>query len=263
MIALAEAVRYDGESGAGRNRPLRVVVETAAGDEHEVFLKPSGRPELSVASLAHEALAACIAGRVGLPVCRPFLVELSPTWIASIRDEAVRQMLAASNPIGFGSTAAGVGWRQWSPEDILTAPRRQIALSVFAFDAFLENPDRKPSNPNLLVKGDEFRVIDHELALFVRGLFPAPSPWRPGYLDHLMQPDRHVFATRLRGGVLDLDAIRAAWSSLSDHDLADYEASMPAQWAEATESVAAALTHVRVVRDRLDECLVEIGRALA
>ena len=262
MIAFGAAVRYDGESGAGRNRPLRVVVETDDGAEHEVFLKPSGRPELSVAGLAHEALAACIAGRVGLPVCRPLLVELSPAWIASIPNDEVRQMLEISNPIAFGSTAAGVGWRQWSSEDILTAARRQTALEVFAFDSFIENPDRKPSNPNLLVKGDQFRIIDHELALFVRGIFPQPSPWRVGYLDYMMQPDRHVFAARLRGSPLDLDVVRAAWSSLSDDELADYEASLPGQWAEAGESVTAALTHVRAVRDRIDECLVEIGRAL-
>lgn len=262
MIAFGTAIRYDGESGAGRNRPLRVVVETNDGAEHEVFLKPSGRPELSVQSLAHEALAACIAGRVGLPVCQPLLVELSPAWIASIPDDGVRRMLETSNPIAFGSAAAGVGWRQWSSEDILTAARRQTALQVFAFDAFIENPDRKPSNPNLLVKGDQFRVIDHELALFVRGLLPAPSPWRVGYLDYMMQPDRHVFAARLRGGPLDLDAIGAAWSALSDGDLADYEASLPSQWSEAGESVTAALTHIRAVRDRIDECLVEIGRAL-
>lgn len=177
MISYAAAVRYDGESGAGRNKPLRVVVETDDGIEHEVFLKPSGRPELSVTGLANEALAACIAGKVGLPVCRPFFVELSPVWIASIPDVALREVLERSSPIGFGSTAAGVGWRQWSAEDVLTSSRRKMALEIFAFDAFLENPDRKPSNPNLLVKGDEFRVIDHELALFVRGLFPPPRPW--------------------------------------------------------------------------------------
>jgi hypothetical protein len=86
-------------------------------------------------------------------------------------------------------------------------------LAIFAFDAFVENPDRKPSNPNLLVKGDEFRIIDHELALFVRGLLPRPAPWQAGYLNHMMGPDSHVFAARLRGVALDLDAIRAAWSS--------------------------------------------------
>jgi hypothetical protein len=262
MISLAVATRYDRVSEAGRNRPLRVLVETQDGEEYEVFLKPSARPELSVTSLAHEVIAACIGGKVGLPVCRPFLVELTPKWVASVHDAAVRQILDASNPIAFGSTAAGPGWKQWSSDDVLTPARRSKALEIFAFDAFVENPDRKPSNPNLLVKGDEFRIIDHELALFVRGLLPRPAPWQPGYLTHMMEPDAHVFANRLRGGDLDLNAIRTAWSNLSDNDLADYEASLPWQWAEAGGAVTAALTHIRAVRDRIDECLVEIRRTL-
>lgn len=78
----------------------------------------------------------------------------------------------------------------------------------------------------------------------------------------MMEPDAHVFANRLRGGDLDLNAIRTAWSNLSDNDLADYEASLPWQWAEAGGAVTAALTHIRAVRDRIDECLVEIRRTL-
>jgi hypothetical protein len=104
MISLALATRYDRVAEAGRNRPLRVVVETQDGEEYEVFLKPSGRPELSVTGLAHEVIAACIAGRVGLPVCRPFLVELLPDWVASVHDADIRQILEASDPIAFGST---------------------------------------------------------------------------------------------------------------------------------------------------------------
>ena len=79
----------------------------------------------------------------------------------------------------------------------------------------------------------------------------------------MMGPDGHVFANRLRGAALDLDPIRTAWSNVSDDDLSDYEASLPGQWAEAGEAVTAALTHIRAVRDRIDECLVEIRRTLA
>jgi hypothetical protein len=263
VISLAVATRYDRVAEAGRNRPLRVAVEAEDGQEYDVFLKSSGCPELSVTSLAHEALAACIAGKVGLPVCRPFLVELTPEWIASVHDPAVRQTLNASNPIAFGSTAAGPGWKPWSSDDVLTPARREKAVGIFVFDAFVENPDRKRSNPNLLVKGDDFRVIDHELALLVRGLIPRPAPWQPGYLSHMVGPDGHVFAGRLNVNALDLDPIRTAWSNLSDGDLSDYEASLPAQWAEAADAVTAALTHIRAVRDRIDECLIEIRRTLA
>ena len=263
MISLAIATRYDRIAESGRNLPLRVSVETADGVEHEVFLKPSGRPQLSVTGLACEVISACIAGRVGLPVCRPFLVELRPEWIASVHDIEVRRTLEISNPIAFGSYVAGFGWKQWSSEDTLTAKRRQMALEIFTFDVFIENPDRRPNNPNLLVRGDEFRIIDHELALHVRGMLPRPTPWQQGYLDQIIRTDGHIFANRLRGGALDFEVIGNAWSLLSDNDLSDYEASLPEQWAEANEAVAAALSHVRAVRDRIDECLEEIRRSLS
>jgi len=263
MISRAIATRYDRLADSGRNLPLRVVVETQDGEEVEVFLKPSGCPELSVVGLAHEAIAACIAGHIGLPICRPFLVELTPAWIASVHDTEVRDLLQLSSSVAFGSTSAGPGWKSWSSEDVLTNARRSTALGIFVFDAFIENPDRKPSNPNLLVRGDEFRIIDHELALFVRGIIPRPTPWQAGYLGYMLGADRHVFANRLRGGTLDLNPIRTAWSSLSDDDLSDFEASLPGEWADASDAVTAALTHIRAVRDRIDECLAEIGRTLA
>jgi hypothetical protein len=62
-----------------------VTVETPEGEEHEVYLKASGSPELSVSGLAAEALAPCIAGRVGLPVCRPFLVDIADSDDAAHR----------------------------------------------------------------------------------------------------------------------------------------------------------------------------------
>ena len=47
MITRALATRYDRRAEAGRNNPLRVAVETMDGQEHEVYLKASGMPELS------------------------------------------------------------------------------------------------------------------------------------------------------------------------------------------------------------------------
>ena len=262
MITRAFATRYDRRAEAGRNNPLRVTVETPDGEEHEVFLKASGAPELSVAGLAAETLAACIAGRLGLPVCRPFLVEISAAWIATVEDVAAREMLSRSNGVAFGSTAAGKDWRPWSSDDGVTAARRQAALEILAFDAFIENPDRKPSNPNLLVKGDDFRIIDHELSLRVMGIFPRPEPWRVGYLNLLARADGHVFHGRIKATDVDLPAVRAAWLTLSDDCLSDYEASLPMEWNEAAGMVQAALSHVRTVRDRIDDCLTEIGRIL-
>ncbi|HEY8004958.1 MAG TPA: HipA family kinase [Phenylobacterium sp.] len=159
MIRRARAVRYDRQAGNGRTQPLRVAVETIDGQEHDLFLKPSAAPELDVEGLCCEVLAACVGGQLELPLCEPMLVEIEPDWIRSLREPDVREVLERSNPIAFGSVAAGEGWSPWVPTDRVTADRRDMARAIFAFDALIVNPDRgRPENPNLLVKGASFRI---------------------------------------------------------------------------------------------------------
>lgn len=119
MIRKADAIRFDGVVTSGRNHPLRVTAEAIDGEELEVFLKPSGRPELGVEGLANELLAACVAGHVGLPICEPILVEMSPDWISSVPDRTLQEVLRGSCPIAFASKSAGVGWKTWAGEDRL------------------------------------------------------------------------------------------------------------------------------------------------
>jgi hypothetical protein len=267
LIRRGAAVRFDRVAECGRNEPLRVLVEMDDdGSELEVFLKPSGRPEVGIEGMANELLAACVAGHVGLPVCEPVVVELSPEWIASIPSVSLREMLKRSCPLAFASRSAGDGWRRWTREDRLGGERRPLALGIFAFDVFTENVDRLVSNPNLLIRGDEFRIIDHELCFGLRmKLFPRPEPWREGYLEARVAPggDAHVFGQLLKGDrYIDIPALRPAWESLSDEVLTDYGAMLPPEWSEAANAVTDGLTHLAQVRDRIDECLTEVKRAL-
>ncbi|RYF00398.1 MAG: hypothetical protein EOO77_34095, partial [Oxalobacteraceae bacterium] len=85
MIRYADAIRFDRLAEQGRNQPLRVTVETDDGEELEIFLKPSGRPEMGVEGMANELFAACVAGHLGLPTCEPIVVRMSQDWIASIQ----------------------------------------------------------------------------------------------------------------------------------------------------------------------------------
>jgi len=236
------------------------------GSEREVFLKPSARPEVGIEGMTNELLAACLAGHLGLPVCEPVLVELSPDWISSIPQPSIRQLLTDSCPIAFGSTSAGDGWRRWTTEDRVIGDRRAAALGILAFDAFTENADRLVRNPNLLVQGDAIRMIDHELCFRIRMLLlPRPHPWQPGNLERLVNSgqDSHVFGPLLRGDrYIDVPALQPSWTSLSDEVLDEYGSWIPAQWASAAGAVTDALTHIRQVRDRIEECLIEVKRAL-
>ena len=57
-------VRFDREAESGRNKPLRVVVETSDAIGHEAFLKASARPELGVEGVGERS----DCGDLGLPM---------------------------------------------------------------------------------------------------------------------------------------------------------------------------------------------------
>jgi hypothetical protein len=213
--------------------------------------------------LANEALAACLAADLGLPITEPFLVELDDLWIESVRDTATRQMLRESERVAFASKSAGTQWKIWSESDTLTAGRRSIALRILSFDAYIENDDRRSGNPNCVVKGDEFRIFDHELVFRIRQkLFPRPEPWNVGNLERLVQPEGHIFGAKLKGKASDFDVVAQAWSALSDVRLQSYLSALPEEWGAAKDAMEEAVAHVRQVRDRIDECIAELRRAL-
>jgi hypothetical protein len=124
---------------------------------------------------------------------------VDPEWVSAIGDLETREMLERSSPVAFACKSAGSQWREWSAADRITGARETAALEILAFDAYIDNDDRKPSNPNCLLKGDAFRIIDHELAFRIRQkLFPRPEPWKAGYLQRLTGRDGHLFGADLK-----------------------------------------------------------------
>lgn len=266
MIRIAEIETFHDEAEYGRTRPLRVSVRSDDGERHEAFLKLSARIEVGVEGLSNEVLAACVAGDLGLPIPEPFLVTLSKEWIASVPDLAVRTALAASAGVAFASKAAGRQWQLWRRGDQMTTARQQTALEIFAFDAFIANDDRKfaHNKPNCLVRGDQFRIIDHEAAFCLKlKLFPKVEPWRPLYLASWTQPDDHIFGAKLLGRpALDFPVVKGKWKALSDARLGQFRKALPAEWSASKDAVDLALAHIAKVRDQIEECVDEVKRAL-
>jgi hypothetical protein len=269
VIESASAVRYSGKVEQGRTQPLRAFVETSDGSQIEVILKVSDGRHLSIEGLANEMLGSLLAGDLDLPTPRPFLVELASDFIATIPDHDVRARLNAASPVAFASTVAGPQWRRWERIDRLPADRLDLALQVFAFDAFIGNPDRRPDNSNLLRhKSDgSLLLIDHETAFgFHLKLFPPVTPWTLGNLTAMGArgaESEHLFFAALSGHPdLDFEAVAAAWADLSDARLAAYVNLLPNAWAEAHPAVPRAINHVGTVRNRIGDCLNELRRVL-
>ena len=106
------------------------------------------------------------------------------------------------------------------------------------------------------------RIIDHELCFSPVVLLGWRPPWQVGALHLMETPGAHIFRAPLRKQVVDWEPIKAAWKGLSDADLADYEAAIPPEWADALPAVGGAITKIRNARDNIDACVVEVQRVL-
>lgn len=116
--------------------------------------------------LATELIAASLGRALGLPVPEPVLVDLDLALGLAEPDPEIQDLLERSAglnvgldylpgslPLGVADTA-GI-----SPE---------LAADVVWFDAYLQNVDRTPRNPNLLLWHRQLWLIDHGAALYTQ-----------------------------------------------------------------------------------------------
>jgi hypothetical protein len=262
MLETVKPVQFHDATKSGRTKPSRLVCEKQDGSTVELIAKFSGGCDRKEASLAMEVVGACLAADLGLPVPTPYLLDVQADWIATVTDVERRKVMEVSSAVAFGSSQVGAGFRVWTTGDRVTDVMVPTAVGIFAFDAFINNPDRRGDNPNCLVRGTELRIFDHELAFLYKGVLFWREPWRVGALATMASPGNHIFHKGLQGQDVDLAPIRQAWLNLDDDRLAAYKCSMPAMWAAALSAVDDAINLIKGVRDNIDDALAEVRRVL-
>jgi hypothetical protein len=261
MLETIIPVRYHSPVGSGKTKPCRIECEKADGSLVEVVAKFSGGCERKETALAMEVIAACLAGDLGLPIPKPYLVDVSADFIATVPVASQQQLMAASSKIAFASTHLGTGYRAWSIADTISPAVRPDALAIFCFDGFICNADRRVDNPNCLVRGALIRIIDHELAFVHKMLIGQKQPWQLGGLAPLATPGQHIFYAGLKGQDLDLDPVQRSWSAVTDDRLDEYKMSIPQQWIAGT-ALDDAVSLIQGVRGNIAAAIAEVGRVL-
>jgi hypothetical protein len=263
MLTRVTAAEYVKPMETGRTSPLLVRCARADGTIDEVVVKFSAFCDQQQENLAMEAVAACLAGDLKLPIPEPLLVLIPTELVAIIPDEERRKRVRASSPIAFGSKLVTGGYSIWTPNTRIGEGMVDIAAGVFAFDAIIQNPDRRTENPNCLVRGENIRIFDHELAFGHRLVLKWQPPWAKNGLNWLETKGRHIFRPELRRSMIDYGAIKASWMTITDDRLMAYERSVPLEWGAAAERVRAALGLIRDARTNVDACFAEIRRVLS
>lgn len=263
MLELVKAERFDRRMSTGKTWPCLLGCIRTDGTKVELVAKFSGGCERGVSSLAIEAIAAMLAADLDLPVPEPLLVSFDYDFIACLPAEHAKlaSRLHASSPIAFGSSKLPPGFAVLLDGEPIPTSARQQAAEIFAFDCLIQNPDRRPSNPNVLFDGQNFAIFDHELAFMTTGIIGWRPPWKVGGLVSI-KSSQHVLFPGLSGKVYDLSRLENAWQALSDQRLGEYRHVLPIEWVDGTDAVDRALGFVVELRDNIKLALAEVVRVL-
>lgn len=228
------ANRFLRPMATGRNRPLLLGCHDAMSKEFEVVVKLRGQ-EMSATMQLAELITAHLADDLGLDVPRTAVVEVPIGFETVVPQAEVAAAVKASPGLNFGSMHLGTSFTTWPPGRSPHGHQRDQAAAIFAFDALVQNPDRKAANPNLWARSDKLGVYDHEQAFSFLSLpiiGGAPRPW--GVNDHAAASFRflenHIFFAPLRGANFSLDAFDERLGDLTDSQLAAHVTAVPAEW---------------------------------
>lgn len=238
--------------------------EAPDGTEFEAYLKAPHLGEKPFPCLLErEWFAGKLAQQLGLPCALPLQIWLNPEVVASEQDLMLRARLQAGPEILFGSLNGGPGWSLWTDAMAVARGHVQIAAEIYVFDTIIQNWDRCAANPNLLVKGDRFLMIDHGEAFVAATGSDAereltPLPWRlGGVVNHEGEYEMHPLWPKLRPkNRVDLMAVANRWKALPDDAFALIAADVPDCWSKVTASRIAA--YMTEAMDNVDEILANI-----
>jgi len=260
MIPCLRAVSFTKVLSTGRTQPFLAVCEEESGTQHEIVVKTRAGMESAEDGLICELMAALLAKDLDIPVAEPVLVDIEADFAQAIPDPAMSKMAQGSLGLNYGSRFLGPGWVTWPPGRGIPLAVLPIAADIFAFDVLIQNPDRRRANPNLLRRGDDLVVYDHETAFsFLYSIVPGQYPWEGKGIDYIRE---HVFFNALRGKALSWGRFVGALEAIDKRRLQEYSNSVPADWRKGKNTVERILEYLGKSTANVRAMIRRIGAVL-
>jgi hypothetical protein len=256
------ATAYLRKLTSGKTKPAIFRCEHENGDPAgEFVVKFKSGVNFGVAGLTCELVAALTGQFLGIPMPQAGLIAIDAALggVLPNSDAEVAEAIRKSAGVNFGTQFLTGGFRTWPVDMAIPLSLLQVAAEIFAFDALIQNPDRRFDNPNVLTRGEEIFAIDHESAFsFIYAIGQAEPAWKVANFTFL---ESHVFYQGLKGRRVEIDRFAGALRAISDDDILGWSAAVPIEW--KTEHLTTILEHLRAVRDHATEFADEVRRRLA
>ncbi len=184
---------------SGRTQPCLFFCEDENGEPRgEYIVKLKAGMESQENGLVAELVASQLATYLDIPTPEAAIINLDPMWAEAVSDGALLQKIKESIGLNFGSKNITCGFDTWPIGKAVPSGLMQAAAEIFAFDAMIQNPDRRADKPNVLWNGDQLYIIDHEMAFsFIYDILPQVKPWE---ITKLKFMSNHLFFGHLKGG---------------------------------------------------------------
>lgn len=232
MLEKLTITRFGRRISVGRTKPCIVYCNLAGGGEFEAVVKLKSGCETGVNGLIAEAVAAELATDLDLPMPPGYLLEITNDFAEAVMDEIAHPLFLKSVGWNFGSKKLPPQFATIPTDRLLRINMRQTAAEIFAFDAMIQNPDRRRQNPNCLACGNELAIYDHELAFSIgRSIIGWKPPWKKDSLSFLQE---HVFFNQLSGLKLDFNRLVGAWEAIDAAKVKSYFTDLPDEWQPAS-----------------------------
>lgn len=245
MLPRLKAVSVIKLLSSGRTKPCLLIVQDEAGQQQEVVIKWRSGPETKDVGGICELISSLLAEDLDLPVPKGVLVEIESDFYRAIPSPEIAKLAQASAGLNF-ATSFLPNMATWPTGRPISSAWRPRASEVFAFDALIDNPDRRTDKPNLLWNGDDIRLCDHEQAFsFLRGVIGWKPAWSGQGLEFLRN---HVFYVQLKGQAFDGRRLSGALEAISDKRLKEYAKSVPDDWLKGNSAVGQILDYLKDAR---------------
>jgi hypothetical protein len=213
-------------------------------------------------NLAVELYASMLGAYFGMSCPRPAVVlveeDLATLILGQLDGEDQKaRVIQGSIGLNFGSQFL-VNLTAWPIDKSVTGPLQQAAMRVYAFDALIQNPDRRFANPNLGSRGDDLFIYDHESAFsFLLDIFPSRTPWR---LDAERYLEGHVFARALKQVAFPPDFLQRL-DDLTTEVTRYFTEQIATEW--RSDDLARIESHLALMSEHAAEFAEEVTRRLA
>lgn len=259
-IPVLQAVSYQRTMVSGRTKPCLFLCEDAeSGAVGEYVVKLKAGLETGENGLAAELVASQLATVLDMQTPEIAIINVDPLLAEAVSDHSLARKIKESAGLNFGSKVLTGGFDTWPVGKPIPSSLFQDATDIFAFDAMIQNPDRRDDKPNILWKADQLSIIDHEMGFsFVYAIGPQADPWKISSLGWL---SKHLFYRHLKGRTISFDRFAGALETISEGIIDGIMSGIPQEW--QSDTMGKIQNHIMQISTHANEFIDEVRRTLA